>query len=338
MSDEKLGAGFLDWMMAGICDKIRQRKADFADRFRHVTGAGMGGGDLLFSSFSPGAAALGRSIGAAQEFERAMRNFDVTLAQLRAAGEDKDVEKKIRFLDAQFKDWRDGLPQALQDYEKVLERRKKRERESIELVRKDWKALTKVLQSPKICLAAVNNNGCALKHCYKVLKTPELCMAAVLNNPLALRYCETKTPELCMAAVQKEGIMLEFCDEQTDALCEAAVREDGLALQFVKNQTPDLCSAAVRENGLALEFVKNQTPDLCSAAVAKNGMALKFVHKQTPVLCEKAVTQNFAALMDVRNQTPEICQKAIDMGSLWALPYIKDKELAKRLGQEQSVI
>lgn len=312
MSDEQLDADFLNWMMAGFCDKIRSRKDAFAQRFGYVTGAGMGGGELLFSSFSPGAAALGRATGAAQEFERAMRNFDETLEKVRTAIQYNDIQKKVDFLDSQFKDWRVGLPQALKDYELVLERRKKEEEDGIALVRADWKALTKILQTSNTCMAAVNNNGRALQYCYKSLKTPQLCMAAVLNNPLALRYCEKKTPELCMAAVQKEGSMLEFCDEQTDALCEEAVRE----------------------NGLALEFVQNKTPDLCAAAIAQNGMALEFAVEQTPELCEKAVLQNFAALVHVRDQTPALCRKAIEIGSTWALRCIKDKELAKRLEQE----
>jgi len=48
----------------------------------------------------------------------------------------------------------------------------------------------------------------------KDLQTPELCMAAVTQNGDALKYVEYQTPELCMAAVQQTGRALQYVNTQ----------------------------------------------------------------------------------------------------------------------------
>ena len=52
-------------------------------------------------------------------------------------------------------------------------------------------------QSPELCLAAVKQDGIALK--YVKEQTPEICLAAVKQNGFALKYVKKQTPEICLA-------------------------------------------------------------------------------------------------------------------------------------------
>ena len=67
-------------------------------------------------------------------------------------------------------------------------------------------------------------------------KTPELCLAAVQQNGQALKHVKEQTPELCLAAVQQNGLVLKHVKEQTPELCMAAVQQNNKALDYVKNR------------------------------------------------------------------------------------------------------
>ena len=77
-------------------------------------------------------------------------------------------------------------------------------------------------------LAAVQNEGWALKYVPEELMTAELCHAAVQNYGSALKYVpeELKTAELCLMAVQYDGLMLGFVPKalKTADLCLTAIR------------------------------------------------------------------------------------------------------------------
>lgn len=53
-------------------------------------------------------------------------------------------------------------------------------------------------QTPEVCLAAVRQNGQALKFVKE--QTPEICLAAVQRDSHALIYVKEETPEICLAA------------------------------------------------------------------------------------------------------------------------------------------
>ena len=111
MSSTEFSAPLLDHMLRDINSTMIQRKEDFRKRFAHVTGAGMGS-EMLFSNFSPGAAALGRATGARREYEKGLRNFDVVMQKISKALATSSVDEKVSFLDGQFQDWRKGISQA----------------------------------------------------------------------------------------------------------------------------------------------------------------------------------------------------------------------------------
>lgn len=125
---------------------------------------------------------------------------------------------------------------------------------------------------------------------YARVQTPAMCLAAVQQNGLSLEYVRKQTPEVCLAAVQQDGDALQFVREQTPKLCLAAVQQTGFALTYVKEKTPEICLAAVQKDGWALYYVPEQTPELCLAAVQQNAWALKVVQVRTPELCLAAIT------------------------------------------------
>ena len=103
-----------------------------------------------------------------------------------------------------------------------------------------------------------------------VIQTPGICLAAVQQNGHALEYVRTQTLALCLAAVQQDGHALEYVKTQTPAICLAAVQQDGWALRCVQVQTPEVCLAAVQQDGGALAYVKVQTPELRLAALRED--------------------------------------------------------------------
>ena len=146
-----------------------------------------------------------------------------------------------------------------------------------------------IIQTPELCLAAVEERGRSLRHVPR--QTPELCLVAVEQDGYALRYVYHQTLEICLAAVRQNGSVLYLVEQQTPELCLTAVQNKGHAIQHVHEQTPELCLAAVQQNGSALEFVQLQTPDICLAAVQRDSNALSYVKQQTPELRLAAIQQ-----------------------------------------------
>lgn len=55
-------------------------------------------------------------------------------------------------------------------------------------------------------LHRVSLDGYQLEH--SPIQTPEICLAAVKQNGVALKFVRNQTPELCMMAVEQYGFML----------------------------------------------------------------------------------------------------------------------------------
>jgi len=45
-------------------------------------------------------------------------------------------------------------------------------------------------------------------------QTPEICLAAVKQNGCALKYVIEQTPEICLAAVKQDGCALEYVSQE----------------------------------------------------------------------------------------------------------------------------
>ena len=101
-------------------------------------------------------------------------------------------------------------------------------------------------RSETIYLAAVKENGYALKHVPEDKRTKELCLAAVKENGHAIRYVpeDQLSKEICLAAVTQNGYTLECVpeDKRSREICLAAVKETGDALNYVPDHLKeDIC-------------------------------------------------------------------------------------------------
>ncbi len=224
---------------------------------------------------------------------------------------DERADLKIILLDNQQMDWK-GIKPCFPSYENmyihIIENNKKMSKVAHKMSQ-HITCFVQGVQTPKICLAVVQNNGLDLK--FVVEQTQKICLEAVQNNGLALEFVKNKTSEICLEAVQNNGLALEFVVHQTPKICLEAAQNNGLALEFVVEQTPEICLEAVKQNGNALQFVQTQTPEICMTAVQNNGLALEFVVEQTPEICLAAVQNNGLALKFVVDQTLEICLAAV---------------------------
>jgi hypothetical protein len=177
-----------------------------------------------------------------------------------------------------------------------------------------------LMRTPEICLAAVNQDGCALEYVPIRRLTvgmvpPEICLSAVTENGLAIEYFPIgmpinigmRTRDICLAAVNQNGYALKYVPEEirTRDICLAAVIRNGGALEYVPKAmiTPEICLAAVSRCGGALGYVPKAmiTPEICLAAVSLNGFALQYVPEEMRTLdiCLAAITKNIEALIHV---------------------------------------
>lgn len=181
----------------------------------------------------------------------------------------------------------------------------------------------KLFLKPKLCLAAVQQNGFALEYVPESLKTWEVCFAAAKESQHALAFVqeELKTSDFCLAAVQRHGRALEFVPEKlkTPELYFNAVQSNGSALEFVPEVliTPEISLAAVQSNGYALKYIPTGllTAEICSAAVQQCGRALEYMPEalKTAEVCLAAVKMDGTALEYVPEslKTWEVCFAAV---------------------------
>jgi len=133
--------------------------------------------------------------------------------------------------------------------------------ELVAIVSKDGYQIQNVsTQTNSVCLAAVAQNGDALKHVEPYLRTEAVCLAAVQQNGHALRFVfeSNRTAQLELAAVTKTGDALQYVVFRTDVVNLAAVKQDGYALKHVGRQTEEICRAAIQQNPAALSRVRDR--------------------------------------------------------------------------------
>ena len=105
-----------------------------------------------------------------------------------------------------------------------------------------------------LTLNIVKRKAFALRFNY-VIQTEKICLAAVNKNGLALQYVQEQTPKICLAAVNKNGLFLKYVQEQTPDICLAAVKNNGLALQYVRKQNLDIIDEALKNNSNSRNFI-----------------------------------------------------------------------------------
>jgi hypothetical protein len=156
-------------------------------------------------------------------------------------------------------------------------------------------AIEKHRQNKEIALAAVGQNGLALKHLPDFQKDEEIVLAAVRQNGLALKWAEDSlktTSTILSAAIKNDGFAIQFANhilnnsnsvstQETKKVIRQAFKQNGLALRIVKNaqSVKPLVEVAVKQNGLALEWATDEMRkdyDVVFAAVTQNGLALQW--------------------------------------------------------------
>jgi hypothetical protein len=113
----------------------------------------------------------------------------------------------------------------------------------------------------EVCIAAVQNRGCAIRYVFDEHQTENMCLVAVQESAWALEFIteEKRTMEICLIAVRRAAFALRNVPlvMRTAELCLIAVQQHGDALQLVPDElkTVELCRVAVQERKSALEFV-----------------------------------------------------------------------------------
>lgn len=92
------------------------------------------------------------------------------------------------------------------------------------------------------------------------MQTPDLCLAAVRQNGYALKEVKEQTPEICLEAVKQDGYALSYVQEQTSEICIAAVKQNGLTLTYIpkSEQTLAMALAALRQNPDSRKFLADK--------------------------------------------------------------------------------
>ena len=159
------------------------------------------------------------------------------------------------------------------------------------LVQNWWTILSvmsRELQTPRVCRAALDASGGQAIHCIKEQgQNPRACMAAIeLGNATAFSLIRDKTPELCMAAVQFDADSLQFVPPEvmTEDMCLMAVKQRGYTLRWVPPalKTPRVIKVAFKQSGLAIRGIPpaEQTTARCLRAVFNDPRAM--IHISTP--------------------------------------------------------
>lgn len=200
---------------------------------------------------------------------------------------------------------------------------KMKDQDVIAAIQKNGMYIDRVEKTPERCLAAVKQNGHALKKIPKALHTVDLCHEAVKQNGLALEYISEKvlTNEICLEAVRKNGTALSYVLDkfQTRELRLEAIKQAGEALQYIpeKYKSKSVCMKAVMQNGLALRYVPSSmlSKEFYLSAVEQNGLALEYVpsNSKSKGLCLTAVNNNVLALKYVPNRFKiiDLCHAAV---------------------------
>ena len=126
-----------------------------------------------------------------------------------------------------------------------------------------------IIPSEKVQLAAVKRCGDVLENiCKAGTPTEEMCLAAVKNNGRAIRYVpqEFLSKQIQSTALKQNGLAVKYIQTEklSEEICLEAVTENGLAMQYVPPifQTKQMQITALKQNPRALKFIKELQVEL----------------------------------------------------------------------------
>lgn len=127
--------------------------------------------------------------------------------------------------------------------------------------------------SEPVCIAAAEHHGPAwLEYLPEQYWTKKVCLAAAQASGYALRFMpdHRKTHEVCLAAVKNEGECLRYVpsDMKTKDICLAAIQEDSKAVRYVEKPDEEIYMAAVKRDPYAFFYVPEPTSQLGVTALS----------------------------------------------------------------------
>lgn len=111
-------------------------------------------------------------------------------------------------------------------------------------------------QTLEICLAAVNQDGLALRYVDPLLKTFDICYHAVIQNAKALLYCGKHKISLTHTAVGRNPDAIQYAKNPSEELCTCAVGHNPSLLQYITNPSQTVIEAALNVDSGAYIFLK----------------------------------------------------------------------------------
>lgn len=162
----------------------------------------------------------------------------------------------------------------------------------------------------KLALAQVQEYGHRLTNLQRFARDPDIVLAAVKQNGMALRHADPDLRgdfDIAFAAVQQDGNALQYVGRNLKAnrdIVLAAIQRSGCVLQFADpalSRDMEFLMSAVTVNGLILSYLGGnaKTREIVMAAVRQNGQALCFadVYQDDDEIVLAAVKQTPGALL-----------------------------------------
>lgn len=178
-----------------------------------------------------------------------------------------------------------------------------------------------LIDSPELCLAAIECNPFAMQYVPEIQKTPEFYKRAIRANPSVLKWIDPSKITYSMAklAASLEGATLQDVPMKfrTQLVCELAVENDPGAMEHVVAVSLSLAEKVYRRtiqpSSIAFKDIplatRRKSSGLCFVAVLVDGLNLEFVpeHWKSLHLCAAAVRQNIEAKQFIEQSAQHIC-------------------------------
>jgi len=147
---------------------------------------------------------------------------------------------------------------------------------------KEEQELMSKLTETKLDFGAIKAPVLTLKRVPKAKRSFHVCLAAVMQDGLAVKYCPCRDRLILLTAVMQNGLALQHLlkREQELIIRKAAVMQNGFALQYAKPQELQLCVLAIQQNAFSLQHVDRKHKIISLAAPELNRLAVVIVNQQ----------------------------------------------------------
>lgn len=137
-------------------------------------------------------------------------------------------------------------------------------------------------QTEDVCVEAVKRNSHLLACVFH--QTPKICLAAIDNDPLSIEFVEDQTEDLCLHAIHKNIEAFKYINNPTEEMCREAVGIDPHMIKFINHPSKYVRMEAITLNPMTLEYIDNPTIDECLLAAKNSKFIIKIIKNQDPEL------------------------------------------------------